>query len=572
MSRKIQLLVFLGSMPLAAQPPSCDDAIGKWAWFTRGVVTIKPGGAMAHEPGNDGTWTCARGAKTIITLRWRVGGFVNTMELSADGKKLSSTDPSQATVTGTRMGAATTSGKAPASPRPESTSPPVQPASPPTPASDPASTGDLAKGYQSFQEGRRLAESGRCHEAMAHLTRAIQSNPRHAKAYSDRGRCSAMLGQPSQGLIDLDRAVQLAPSDMSAYFNRAGIRADTGDGDGALADLDRSVHLDPMNPAPRGARGAFLETAGAAAEGKADLEIANRQVDTLAPKRRPILDQVVRSWRRKNARLTGSPPAVAGNPIEAAAASLGVGRPRSALSILDAALAKGPNDAALLALRARIRLDLGQAAGAVEDLTTFLQRTPNAYAFTDRGRALRQLCRFREELADYDRATRQDPAFAAAYLERGFTMTHYQKGNDPAPYLTKAIELDPRNWLAYYLRGQEYGHWQNKLPLAMADYRRVVELKPDFAPAYCNMAFALREAQRMREVDGWLQKCFALDPSEREVTGKVFAKIQAGEEQSARDIVAMAEYFHRMEEMRKNASNKGQCDAAGGQWNSYSCY
>jgi tetratricopeptide (TPR) repeat protein len=565
-------------MPLAAQPPSCEGAIGQWAWFTRAVVTIKPGGAMVHEPGNDGTWTCARGSKTIITLRWRIGGFVNTMELSADGKRLSSTDPSQAMVTGTRIGAATSSGKVPpSSTRPESTSTPtsqpVEPASPPTPDSGPASTGDPGKGFQAFLEGRRLAQSGRCSEAMVHLNRALQFNPRHAKAYSDRGRCSAMLGQPSQAIIDLNRAVQLAPSDMSSYFNRAGLRADTGDGDGALADLDRAVHLDPMNPAPRGARGVFLETAGAATEGKADLEIAYRQVDTLAPKRRPILDQVVRNWRRKSARLTGGPTAAAtGDPMQAAVAALGAGRARSALFLLDAALTRNPNDTGLLALRARVRLDLGQAAGAIEDLTAFLQRNPNASAFTDRGRALRQLCRFREELADYDRATRQNPAFAAAYLERGFTMTHYQKGNDPAPYLAKAIELDPRNWLAYYLRGQEYGYWQNKLPLAMADYRRVVELKPDFAPAYCNMAFALREARRMSEVDGWLQKCFALDPSEREVTSKVFAKIQAGEEQSARDMVAMAEYFRRMEEMRKTASNKRQCDDAGGQWNSYSCY
>lgn len=572
MSRKIPLLVFVALMPLEAQPPSCDDVIGKWAWFTRGVVTIKPDGTMAHEPGNHGTWTCARGAKTIITLRWRVGGYVNTMEVSADGKRLSSTDPSQAIVTGTKIGAATAPGRAPTSPRPESTSPAVEPASPPVSSTGPASTGDLATAYQSFQEGRRLAESGRCREAMAHFNRAIQLNPRHAKAYSDRGRCLATLGQPSQGLIDLERAVQLAPSDMSPYFNRAGIRADTADGDGALAELDRSVHLDPMNPAARGARGAFLEAAGAASEGKADLEIAYRQVDTLAPKRRPILDQVVRNWRRKSARITGNPPAAGGDPMQAATAALGAGRPRSALSILDAALTKIPSDAALLAFRARIRLDLGQAAGAVEDLTALLQRNPTARAFTDRGRALRQLCRFREELADYDRATRQDPAFGAAYLERGFTMTHYQKGNDPAPYLTKAIELDPRNWLAYYLRGQEYGFWQSKLPLAMADYHRVVELKPDFAPAYCNMAFALREAQRMRDVDGWLQKCFALDPSERGVTGKVFAKIQAGEEQSARDIVAMGEYFRRREEMRKSARNERQCDDAGGNWNSHSCY
>jgi hypothetical protein len=52
------------------------------------------------------------------------------------------------------------------------------------------------------------------------------------------------------------------------------------------------------------------------------------------------------------------------------------------------------------------------------------------------------------------------------------------------------------------------------------------------------MAFALREARRMNEVDGWLQKCYALDPSEREVAKRVFANIQAKEEQAARDMAA----------------------------------
>jgi hypothetical protein len=52
------------------------------------------------------------------------------------------------------------------------------------------------------------------------------------------------------------------------------------------------------------------------------------------------------------------------------------------------------------------------------------------------------------------------------------------------------------------------------------------------------MAFALREARRMNEVDGWLQKCYALDPSEREVAKRVFANIQAKEKQAARDMAA----------------------------------
>ena len=423
--------------------------------------------------------------------------------------------------------------------------PPLPPASVPPAGAPPtaASAAALSQAYNSFQEGRRLAASGRCREAIPYFNQAIQANPNDAKAYSDRGRCQAMLGQLSQGLKDLDRAVQIAPNNMSPYFNRAGLRADAGDGDGALADLDLSIRLDPMNPAPRAARAGLLEVAGRAHEAQLDADTAYRQVDTLASKKRPIVDQVLRTWRAKRVRISTFAPSQGGNPIEAAGAAIKAGRDRAALAVLDAALLKHPGDEALLTFRGRLHRDIGQAAQAVEDLTAVLQRRPTAQIFLDRGLAYRQLCRFRDEIDDYDQAVRQDPAFAPAYLERAFTTMNFHKGNDPAPDLTRVIELDPQNWWAFYLRGQEYGYWQKKLPLAMADFRRVVELKPDFAQAYCNMAFALREARRMNEVDGWLQKCYALDPSEREVTKRVFAKIKTGEEQTARDMAAMRMWY-----------------------------
>jgi hypothetical protein len=85
---------------------SCDAVVGKWVWFTNGIVTFNRDGTMVHEPGNDGTWECADAAQGRITLKWRVGGHVNKLDLSADGKGLSSTDPSQPFVAAKRIGAA----------------------------------------------------------------------------------------------------------------------------------------------------------------------------------------------------------------------------------------------------------------------------------------------------------------------------------------------------------------------------------------------------------------------------------------------------------------------------------
>jgi hypothetical protein len=45
------LIVLLSTAGIAA---SCECIVGKWAWFTKGVVTFKPDGTMVHDPGNDG--------------------------------------------------------------------------------------------------------------------------------------------------------------------------------------------------------------------------------------------------------------------------------------------------------------------------------------------------------------------------------------------------------------------------------------------------------------------------------------------------------------------------------------
>ena len=93
------------SLQDTAHAASCEAILGKWTWFTKGVVTFNPDGTFVHEPGNDGTWECTDAVRGKFTLRWRRGGYVNQVALAADGNGLSSTDPSQHFVTAKRMGA-----------------------------------------------------------------------------------------------------------------------------------------------------------------------------------------------------------------------------------------------------------------------------------------------------------------------------------------------------------------------------------------------------------------------------------------------------------------------------------
>jgi hypothetical protein len=89
-------------LPDHAHAATCDALVGKWAWFIGGEVTVNPDGTFTQQSDNAGTWECTDPARRRFTLRWRDGGFVNSLALSPDGKGLTSTDQSQWYVTAQR--------------------------------------------------------------------------------------------------------------------------------------------------------------------------------------------------------------------------------------------------------------------------------------------------------------------------------------------------------------------------------------------------------------------------------------------------------------------------------------
>ena len=105
-------------IPRTAEAATCDALVGRWAWFTGGVVSINADGTIRHDPGNDGTWECTDRARGQATLRWRIGGYVNRLALSGDGRALSSTDPTQSYVTARKVDAPRPA-EAPRRPEPE---------------------------------------------------------------------------------------------------------------------------------------------------------------------------------------------------------------------------------------------------------------------------------------------------------------------------------------------------------------------------------------------------------------------------------------------------------------------
>ena len=107
-ARRFVLACLLGvgaaglASPGSVHAAGCEAILGRWTWFTGGLVSINADGTIVHDPGNDGTWECTDSKRGRVTLRWRVGGYVNRLALSPDGNGLASTDPAQSFVTAKR--------------------------------------------------------------------------------------------------------------------------------------------------------------------------------------------------------------------------------------------------------------------------------------------------------------------------------------------------------------------------------------------------------------------------------------------------------------------------------------
>jgi tetratricopeptide (TPR) repeat protein len=101
------------------------------------------------------------------------------------------------------------------------------------------------EGTDPYQEGLAAFKKGNYAEAIAADTRAIELNPKLAKAYDNRGKCYFAEGSYSHARTDFTEVIALDPRDAEAYNNRGTTYYEEGDYDLALADYRRAVRLRP---------------------------------------------------------------------------------------------------------------------------------------------------------------------------------------------------------------------------------------------------------------------------------------------------------------------------------------
>src|SRR5439155_2175138 len=118
----------------------------------------------------------------------------------------------------------------------------------------------------SFAKGHR-------EDAIELATKAIEAEPKSAKAYYVRGRFYAAVRQPQKAVKDLNQALALDPTAALAYYHREEENFKLGRVKESAADFDKFIDLSPDQAAKLWQRGISLYYAGRYEDGQRQFEL-----------------------------------------------------------------------------------------------------------------------------------------------------------------------------------------------------------------------------------------------------------------------------------------------------------
>ena len=111
---------------------------------------------------------------------------------------------------------------------------------------------------------------------IAAATRAIESDPECAEAYSKRGRSHARMGKLREAIPDCRRAVELDPENAEYRVYLGGLSYETGDPDKAFEHFSAAIRLGSQDGLVFANRGGLYVVKGQVAQALSDLNEAIR--------------------------------------------------------------------------------------------------------------------------------------------------------------------------------------------------------------------------------------------------------------------------------------------------------
>lgn len=219
------------------------------------------------------------------------------------------------------------------------------------------------------------------------------------------------------------------------------------------------------------------------------------------------------------------------------------------LELLDIRLEKTPNDASLLAERARVLLNLGRAKDAVYDANRAVSLKPEKVEY----RLLQADACFANGNADdsykaLTEAERIEPDNMEVQLKMG-EITFYSRDYERSLHcLTKVTEKEPDNRTALFMKGFIYKE-KGDTAGAVVLLRKVCDLYPEYEPAFEELGVLYATRQNPMAVE-YLTTALTLEPNN---TNAMYALAMYYQERQEMDEAE--EMYRRMLDVNSNSAD-----------------
>ncbi|WP_206244049.1 tetratricopeptide repeat protein [Novosphingobium terrae] len=248
-----------------------------------------------------------------------------------------------------------------------------------------------------------LAPLAACHQSQAELAQACfgrdarsaiaacsaavalrgYSGTKLSLLYVAKGENELHIHDAAAAVGDLGQAVAIDSRNALAYYHRSYAYRALHDQEHALADLDQALDLDPESKRYRFARGEFYLSERRTADAIADYDqiLAKEGSNLHALQMKAVAYSLAREPEKAieqiNTVLLIAPNLPEGLAMRCLFRGTANIDASLALTDCDRAVAMKPNDPKFVAVRARVRFELGQAEGAMADAKAALKLDPH---------------------------------------------------------------------------------------------------------------------------------------------------------------------------------------------------